>query len=318
MGRRRCLGAAAALALALPSWRGATAASRRLGPQIIDTHTHFYDPARPEGIAWPERTSQLFRRAMPDDYERLARPLRVAGVIVVEAVWRPEDHDWIFRVGDRHPLVLGVIGQMSRLLGTPAFADRLRHYGRSPLFRGIRIGEREVKRALRDDDVLVDLRRLAERGLVVDINPHPGMLSDIAALARRAPDLRIVIEHFANLRIDGAPPPERWTAGMQEAAAQPNVLCKVSYLVEGSVVRRGGRAPTSVDHYRPVLDVVWQAFGENRLLFGSNWPVSEPAAGLHDIVGIVESYFAGKGPAAVEKHFWRNARAVYGGRTTRG
>ena len=130
-----------------------------------------------------------------------------------------------------------------------------------------------------------------------------------AALARALPKLRIIIDHVANVRIDGGMPPAEWRAGMRQAAASPNVACKVSGLVEGSG-RRGG-APRDLNFYRPVLDHVWSCFGEDRVIFGSNWPVCELFADLATVMEIVHAYFAEKGARASRKYFADNARTFY-------
>jgi L-fuconolactonase len=97
---------------------------------------------------------------------------------------------------------------------------------------------------------------------------------------------------------------------METAAEQPNVYCKVSGLVEGTG-RNDGTAPRHAAFYRPVLDSVWEFFGRDRLIYGSNWPVSARFAELAAVQGIADEYFTEKGPAAFENVFWKNARAAY-------
>ena len=90
--------------------------------------------------------------------------------------------------------------------------------------------------------------------------------------------------------------------------AQPSVYMKVSALIEQSTVRP---VPVDLAFYRPILDALWQAFGEDKLIFGSNWPVLERAGAFEPALEIVKGYFAEKGQEASEKYFWRNAKAVY-------
>jgi L-fuconolactonase len=151
---------------------------------------------------------------------------------------------------------------------------------------------------------------LAQVGLMIDVLGGPDDLMTVSAFAKSLPSLRIVIDHVANVRIDGQAPPSNWISGMSAAASQPNVYCKVSGLVEGSGMR--GQAPADVAFYRPTLDLLWQVFGEDRLVFGSNWPVSSPYAPLSTVLGIVQAYFADKGVAASDKYFAKNAKVAYG------
>jgi L-fuconolactonase len=104
--------------------------------------------------------------------------------------------------------------------------------------------------------------------------------------------------------------PVEWLRGMRAAAAGKNVYCKFSALVE-STGRSKGDAPTAAVNYRPTLDALWDTFGEDRLIYASNWPVCENAASYATVYGIVRSYFDGRSSVAAEKFFQRNALAAY-------
>lgn len=130
----------------------------------------------------------------------------------------------------------------------------------------------------------------------------------MSVLAQRVPELRIVVNHVGNMPIDGAALDAAWVDRFQAAAAHPNVHMKVSGLLENSTIRP---APTDVDFYRPLLDCLWDCFGGERLIFGSNWPVCEQAGSYAGCVSIVRSYFSEKGEEASANYFWRNAKQVY-------
>lgn len=91
----------------------------------------------------------------------------------------------------------------------------------------------------------------------------------------------------------------------------PQIYMKVSGLVEGTR-RTAGDAPTAPAFYRPVLDALWERFGPDRLIYGSDWPVSERYASLATVQAVALDYFASKGQRALDNVFWRNARAAYG------
>ena len=97
---------------------------------------------------------------------------------------------------------------------------------------------------------------------------------------------------------------------MRAAAAAKRVFCKVSALVEGTQKSKGD-APAAVDFYRPTLDALWQTFGEDRLIFASNWPVSNNAASYVTVYKIPQDYLEKRGAGAAEKFFRRNAIAAY-------
>ena len=294
-----CLGAASA--------RAAAALAAPL--TIIDTHTHFYDPARPKGVPWPGKgDAVLYRTMLPKDYRAQPVPQPVTGTVVVEASPLLEDNQWILDLAANDPFIVGFVGHLNP--GTPEFAGHLKRFAANPLFRGIRIGQGVLEKGLAQPAFLEDLRRLIHHDLELDVNGGPTLLPLAARLAAALPALRIVINHNANVKIDGQAPPAAWREGMLAAAAHAKVFCKVSALVEGTG-RSDGTAPRTVEFYRPVLDTVWEAFGEDRLIYGSDWPVSERFASLATVQAIVTEYFTAKGNRAAEKFFSKNALAAY-------
>lgn len=304
LSRRRMLHGSLGLAF------GAGAASADPpADEIVDVHTHFYDPTRPQGVPWPGRDDKLlYRRVLPDAFRRLGRPLGIVGTVVVEASPWVEDNQWLLDLADKDPFVLGVVGRL--LPGSDDFARDLRRFARHRRFRGIRISHDELRQALERDVWFERLKLLADHDLELDVNGGPEMPADVARLSRRLRDLRIVINHAANVRQEGNDPPKAWQEGMAAAAERPNVWCKVSALVEATG-KRDGSASGDVAFYRPTLDVLWNRFGADRLAFGSNWPVSDIAAPLERVVAIVRAYFRNKGAEAARKFFLLNAQTAY-------
>jgi L-fuconolactonase len=305
--RRRFLQAASGLSL-LPLAGCATGA----WPQeegIVDTHTHFYDPTRPQGVPWPPKDDAvLYRSVLPDEFERLARPLGVTGTVVVEASAWLEDNQWVLDLAARERIIVGLVGHLKP--GRPGFEQDLARFAAQPLFRGIRTGLWGVTMAPDEPEFVRDLGRLAERDLALDVLVGPEQLDVVSRLATAVPDLRMVVDHCANVRIDGRPPPEVWVAGMRGLTRHRNVHMKVSGLVEGSG-RVGQHAPAELPFYCPVLDVIWEALGEDRVIYGSNWPVSTRFADYATVLRIVTAYFQAKGAGAARKYFRQNAARVY-------
>jgi L-fucono-1,5-lactonase len=278
------------------------------GPEVIDCHTHFYDPGRPQGVPWPDKSDRLLYRAVyPRHYAPLAAACGITGTVVIEASPWPADNEWILDLAREEPLIRGFVGHVAP--GSPSFADDVARLARNPVFRGIRVSGGDVP-SLTDPVRLRHLAILADRDLSLDVNGGVDSLPAVAAIAHAVPALRIVIDHVANVGIDGRTPPTEWLTGMEAAAREPRVFCKVSGLVEGSG-RRGGQAPSDVGFYRPVLDAVWNRFGEERLIYGTNWPVSEAFAPLATVHRIIEEYFKARSDTALRRCFEGNARAAY-------
>ena len=302
---RRTFLKAAAAAACLPS---APLLAADAQPKFIDAHTHFYDPSRKQGVPWPPKNDKrLYRTVLPADLRKQAGP-QLAGTVVIEASKWVEDNGWILELAANEPLIVGFVGHLTP--GDPEFAEQLARYGKNPLFRGIRIQVGQVREGLASQKFLDDIKRLADRDLELDVNGGPDTPKQVALLAEKLPELRIVINHVGNLRIDGGAPNIDWVAGMLGAGGFPNVYCKVSALVEGTG-HHDGQAPADLSFYRPVLDKLCEAFDEDHLIYGSNWPVSDRAAPYATVIGIVREYFTAKGPAVAEKFFYTNSQAAY-------
>lgn len=302
--------AAAGVGLAMSGlWPGEQAAAAEPAElTIVDAHTHFYDPRRPQGVPWPAKNSPLYRTVLPPDFLKVAGPYGVTKTIAVEASSWVEDNQWILDVAEREKSVVGFVGHLRP--GQNEFAGNLDRFARNRLFRGIRVNGDALAKGLEDSAYRADLRRLADHDLELDVNGGPALLATVARLARELPGLRIVINHVANVPNRGGPLDPKWTEGMHQSAESANVFCKVSALVEATGAQNG-KAPADVDYYRPVLDVVWRAFGEDRLIYASNWPVSDRAAPYGVVFGIVREYFGAYGEKVLAKFFADNARRAY-------
>lgn len=275
--------------------------------EIIDCHTHFYDPSRPEGVPWPGKDSSLYRTVLPQNLRAQRQFRRVTGTVVVEASPRLEDNAWLLDLAKRDPFIVGVVGNLKP--GEPDFANHLQRFAANRRFRGIRISVQLLQQLLEKGD-LADLKRLADHDLALDVNGGPNTPAVIAQLAPRLPALRVVLNHIGNVRITKDPPPADWQSGIQAAARHANVFCKISALVEGAA-RDGQEAPRDLEFYRPYLDVVWRAFGDERVIYGSNWPVSERAADYETLQRIALEYAFPHGEAATRNFCSANSKRAY-------
>ncbi len=305
---RTILGVAAGASFAGKDWT-----SHADEPTIkVDCHTHLYDPSRPQGVPWPGKDDDvLYRTVLPKQFLEQAAPVGVTKTVVVEASPWLEDNAWLLDLAPANPSIAGVVGHLSP--GTPEFAGHLKRFSPNPLFRGIRVSHNDLQAGLNRPEYLGDLRRFSEQELTLDVNGGPDMPPVVARLAEQFPDLRIVINHLANVDNDGGPPPRDWLTGMRSAAKFPRVYCKVSALVEHAKPKSGSRkAPDDVGFYRPILDAAWATFGEDRLIYGSNWPVSDRFASYKTLFTIVDQYVRTLGHGSAEKFYAKNAQVAYG------
>ncbi len=287
---------------------GCATSDRGAGFPIVDTHTHFYDPSRPQGVPWPDKNDKvLYRTILPEELKRMAEPLGVKGTVVVEASPLIEDNAWILHLAKSEPFILGFVGHLKP--GQPNFARDLDRFAGNPIFKGIRIGGWDIPMDAQQSSYLADLQLVEQHGLSVDVLGGPDQLKKIAQIATALPGLPLIINHCAGVHIDGQTPKDDWAQGIREVAAHPHVYMKVSGLPEGT--GKEFTAPRDLDFYRPTLDVLWNSFGQDRLIFGSNWPVSARFATYQTVLEIVQAYFREKPAAARRKYFAGNAERIY-------
>jgi predicted TIM-barrel fold metal-dependent hydrolase len=285
----------------------AAAVDTEVATRVVDTHTHFYDPTRPQGVPWPTQGTRLYRPVLPADWLAQAEPHGIRQTVVVEASKWVEDNQWILDLAAQEKSIVGFVGHLDP--ADTAFDAYLRRFAANPLFRGVRWSGAALMKSELQSMVLVGAKSLADHGLELDVNGPPEALLAVADLALAVPDLRLVINHLGSSGDPQSLKPA-WREGIRVVAKCPNVWMKVSALVE-QVKGAEGAAPTDVSYYLPILDYLWQNFGSDRLIYGSNWPVSDRGATYNTVFGLVRDYFSGKGKEACEKYFWQNSRDAY-------
>ena len=278
---------------------------------IIDTHIHLFDTTRPQGVPWPPKeNATLYRPALPARYRALARPLGVTGAIEVECSPWLEDNQWVLDVAAKDTIVVGTVGNLQP--GQPEFRRQLERFHANPLFRGLRYGNlwgRDLGAELPKPEFTAGLKLLAAAGLELDVaNPTLPLLHHVVLLTDRVPELRVVVDHLPGLDPPNDPAGRaEYDRVLRELAKRPQVFIKGSAVLR----KNGGRTITDAAFYRPKLDRLWETFGPDRLLYGSDWPNSDPLGSYSDVLGVVREYFDGKGREASEKFFWKNSLKAY-------
>jgi L-fucono-1,5-lactonase len=306
VNRRTFLGIAASLAALDIDMNARTAPI-----PIIDTHIHLFDPRRPEGIPWPPKDdTKLYKPALPERYLKVTEGQGVVGAIEVEASPWLEDNQWVLDIAAKAPVIVGTVGDLEP--EKPDFLKQLERFHRNPLFRGIRCGNlwgRDITKQLGNPEFVHGLKKLAEAGLEMDTaNPSPDLIAAIIRLTDRVPSLRVVIDHLPQMEEPADPKVKKEVeANLRELGKRQQVYVKMS-----EVLRRvDGRLRLDLDFYKPSLDRLWDIFGEDRLIYGSDWPNSDHIETYPQELTLVREYVLGKGRAAAEKVFWKNSVAAY-------
>lgn len=277
---------------------------------IVDTHVHLWDVDDPQGIGWPPPGHPLYRSFLDRHFHPVAAAQGVRATVLVQSGSRVYENFWTLRASEsRKEFYAGVVGNLSPVIGTERFDALFDACARDPRYVGFRLSRAPSKEDFFHDRVWGHLARLAERGRTLDVLIGGFTLKDVDRVARRLPGLKIMVNHGGGGPIDGGPLDPGGRADLEAAARHPNVSCKLSGFFDRAAIRP---APRDLAYYRPRLDVLWEHFGEDRLVFGSDWPVTELDGAYADYLRLIRTYVREKGPAAVEKVFHRNAVRFYG------
>jgi L-fuconolactonase len=277
-----------------------SAAKRQI---TIDSHQHFwrYDAVRDPWIT--DAMSLLRRDFLPEELERQCDANGVDACISVQADQSENETLFLLDLAERSKRIAGVVGWVD--LRSTRIEERLEYFSK---FKKL-CGFRHIAQAEPDDRFLVrpeftrGIGRLHEFGFTYDILIYPKQLAAALELVSRFPEQRFVLDHLAKPEI-GSGRREPWDAYMRTIAQNANVFCKVSGLVT-----EADWLHWKMEDFWPYLDVVFEAFGSERLMFGSDWPVCLLAASYRQVKEVIENY--------VEAHVAQHKENVFGGNAIR-
>jgi L-fuconolactonase len=259
--------------------------------RVVDAHLHLWDLERSR-YAWvtPE-LGPLYATFTPAQARLELADSGVAAAVLVQAEDSERDTELMLEVAASERWVAGVVGWIQ--LDDPARAEaQLDRWHEFPAFCGVRhlLHDDPREGLLQLPAVRASLRRVADRGLAFDVpDAWPRNLLGAAELAGALENLPVVIDHL------GKPPFGRsdwaaWRAALAQAAGRPNVVAKVSGL------EQPGR-PLSVEDVRPAWDAALELFGPDRLMWGSDWPMTVRSGGYAPTARVLGELVAELSPA---------------------
>jgi L-fuconolactonase len=255
---------------------------------IVDAHHHLWNLER-EPLPWMEGApASISRTFEPSELEPLLRQSGVTATVLVQAANTDTDTDAMLEQAACHAWIGGVIGWID--LRSPArTAQRLGELQQRPDLRGVRhlIHDEQDPHWILRDEVLESLALVDAQGLLLELPcVYPCHLADVPALSAAFPHMTIVIDHLGKPPL-GSASMAGWAAELRAAAASSNVHAKISGL---STILSTNDLQDDV--LRPAVEVAVDAFGADRLVCGSDWPVSLQhggyAEGWEQIVRVLE------------------------------
>jgi L-fuconolactonase len=259
----------------------------------LDSHQHFWRYSPTEYTWMTERMGILKRDFLPEDLQPLLQSIYFDGCVAVQALQNLEETRWLLELAERHPFIKGVVGWVD--LRSEQLPAQLESFRKHPKL----VGVRHVVHDEPDDDFMLrpEFRRgisqLRDFDLAYDLLLFPKHLTVAARLVEEFPQQPFVLDHIAKPRIgEGLISP--WQEDLHKLAKFPNVFCKLS----GMVTETKWKQWQPGDFHR-YMDVVFEAFGPNRLMIGSDWPVCILSGEYEPAMKIVIDYVQ-KFPAEVQ------------------
>jgi L-fuconolactonase len=266
----------------------------------IDSHQHFwyYNPQRESWIT--DEMSNIRKDFLPEDLGPVLERNNIDGCIAVQANESEEESQFLLDLASQNSFVKGVVGWVD--LAADNCEERLAYFSKNPLFKGIR-------HTLQNEDSHTNFKRgiscLRKFDFSCELLVREHQLPEVIALVKEYPAQRFLLDHMGKPQISQGLS-NKWIENIQQLGACNNVSCKVSgFLSETESFE------WDVNDFMPFFDAMAGAFGENRIMFGSDWPVCLAAGTYEDTVKIVERFFVNRGNSVLDKVMSTNAVIFY-------
>lgn len=272
----------------------------------IDAHQHFwqFDPMRDSWITW--EMQKIRRDFLPADLHPLLQECGIDGCVLVQTDQSERENAFLLGLAEDFDFIKGVVGWVD--LRDPGVEERLVHYKGFPKMKGFRhVLQGEPDRAMM---LAPSFRRgigaLTSFGYTYDILIYPDQLGYTREFVASFPDQPFVIDHIAKPHIKDRFITDEWRTAIRAVAAYPNVSCKIS-----GMVTEADWLHWKPEHLHVYVDTVVEAFGTDRILFGSDWPVCLVAASYKQVFEVVKDYFAACSADEQAAFFGGNAIKFY-------
>ena len=272
---------------------------------IIDAHHHLWE-FNQEDYGWIDESMSILKRDyLPAELEGMLAGSGVAGTVVVQARQKIEETAWLLKLAEENDFIKAVVGWVD--LQSEDLDRQLERFSFHPKLAGVR----HVIHDEPDDDFMLSpgfvkgIGKLKKYDLCYDLLLYPKQLSRAAELVLKFPDQRFVLDHIAKPAIrEGVLYP--WEDDLALLAACPNVWCKISGMVTEADPRNW-----KYEDMVPYLDVVVEAFGTDRIMLGSDWPVCLLAGEYGEVMNIGTRYFSYVSKEEQSRIYAGNCKTVY-------
>lgn len=271
----------------------------------IDSHQHFWN-YHPSTHEWIGPSMEVIKKDfLPADLYPLLQQNDMDGCVAIQAQQSETETLFLLDLAKQHPFIKGVVGWLD--LCAEDIGEKLQAYAKNPLLKGLR----HVVQDEPDDYFMLrpefqrGLSLLEKYGLTYDILIYPKHLSPALELVKLFPDQSFVLDHIAKPNINGKIDPN-WEHYLGELGKRKNVYCKAS-----GMVTEAAWGKWSKSDFIPYLDVVFDSFGAERIMFGSDWPVCLLSAEYKQVKDILTQYLTKYPKEIQEQVMGLNAEKFY-------
>lgn len=272
----------------------------------IDAHQHFwhYNPA--EHVWMTDAMSCLKRDLLPHDLRPLLEETGFDGTVAVQARQNLEETEWLLDLSDEHEFIKAVVGWVD--LRSPKAEDQLEAFSRHPNLKAVRhvVHDERSDRFMLQQEFLRGLGLLAKFGLAYDLLLFARHIPVAVEVVERFPEQRFVLDHLGKPDIKSRTFTP-WDRDIERLASFPNVFCKLSGMVTEAAWNEW-----TYDDFVPAMDRVLDAFGPDRVMIGSDWPVCTLSGTYEETMDIVTDYLGKFSSEIGDKVLGQNAASFYG------
>ena len=271
---------------------------------IIDSHQHFWNYNEKRDTWINESMGVLKKDFLPQDLEPILKQNKIDGCIAVQADQSEKETEFLLKCASENKFIKGVVGWVD--LCSENVESRLSYFSNNPLFKGVRhIVQAEKSNYLRKKDVERGSGKLSKFNLTYDLLITTEQIKSAISLVEKLPNQKFILDHIAKPKIS-EPIKNDWLSGIIKLSEKKNVWCKLSGLVTET---KGYNFEESDFH--PFIEVIFENFGPERILFGSDWPVCLLASNYKNVLGIINNYFKDYDSEVKKKILGGNAKIFY-------
>lgn len=315
LSRRDFVGRAALAMTAVTALQHETEAAGALPDiPIIDPHQHLWDLKRFR-LLWTKDTPALNRTFLLPEYRRATAGLNIAKTVYMEVDLDPrqqvQEAEWVIKMSE-NPRTKMAGGVISGRPNSPNFEAYISRYNGNPYVKGVRqiLHPPSAPRGLcLRPQFVKSIQYLGDIGMRYDLCLRPAELMDGVKLVDQCPKTRFVLDHCGNAELDWPRSSQQrrtWERGITELSKRRNVICKISGIIK--TVPKGANKAHAL---QPYVNHCLEAFGPNRVMFASDWPVCTLGAPLREWVASLWWIVRNESAADKRKLFHDNARRFY-------